>query len=86
MCQPKKWWWGLPILALLWFMAGQFRNDPIQTDLTSRGGASLAAAGYPWAKVSLDGRDATLTGVAPTPAAGDGATAAVTTDRVVPSW
>ncbi len=69
MCQPKKWWWGLPILALLWFLAGQFRNDPIQTDLVVRGSTSLASAGYPWAKVTIEGRDATLTGVSPTPEA-----------------
>ncbi len=74
MCQPRKWWWGLPILAGLWLLAGLFRNDPINTDLTTR---TAAVAGHPWAKAAFDGRDASLTGVAPSPEARSAAAAAI---------
>jgi outer membrane protein OmpA-like peptidoglycan-associated protein/osmotically-inducible protein OsmY len=66
MCQPRKWWWGLPVLALLLLLAGLFRNGAINADLTTR---SAAVPGHSWAKAAFDGRDATLSGVAPSPEA-----------------
>jgi OmpA-OmpF porin, OOP family len=66
MCQPKRWLWGLLPLAILWLLSGSFNNTPIQTDLTKRGGEATTIAGHPWAKLALDGRDATISGVAPT--------------------
>ncbi|MGL4242870.1 MAG: BON domain-containing protein, partial [Beijerinckiaceae bacterium] len=66
MCQPRKWWWGLPILALLWLLTGVWNNGPISADLTKKS-LERAAAGFPWAKAAFDGRDATLSGVAPSP-------------------
>jgi OmpA-OmpF porin, OOP family len=74
MCQPRKWWWGLPILALLWLLTGFFRNGPINADLTAR---SAAVPGHSWAKATFDGRDASLTGVAPSPDARAAAAAAI---------
>ena len=69
MCQPKRWLWGLLPLAVLWLLAGMFRNDPIQTDLTQKSVEQALKSGYPWAKATFDGRDATLSGVSSTPAA-----------------
>jgi OmpA-OmpF porin, OOP family len=69
MCQPKRWLWGLLPLALLWVLAGMFRTDPIQMDLTGKSAEQAIKTGYPWAKASFDGRDATITGVSPTPEA-----------------
>ena len=69
MCQPKRWLWGLLPLAVLWLLAGMFRNDPIQTDLTQKSVEQALKSGYPWAKATFDGRDATLSGISATPAA-----------------
>ncbi len=63
---------GVLPLALLWFLAGYVRNDAIEAEL-----AAKASAQYPWATVSLAGRDITLSGVAPDEASRDGAVAAV---------
>ncbi len=67
MCQPKRWLWGLLPLAILWLLSGSFNTAPIQTDLTKRAGEAATIAGHPWAKLAIDGRDATISGVAPTP-------------------
>ncbi len=82
MCQPSKWWWGLPILAVLWLLTGFFRNEPINADLTKRT-SDFAAASHPWARASFDGRDATLTGTAPSPEARAQAAAAIDNIRGV---
>jgi OmpA-OmpF porin, OOP family len=68
MCQPRRWLWGLLPLALLWLAAGYFRNDSIQTDLTTRSINEALKAKAPWASATFDGRDATVTGVSPAPA------------------
>ncbi|MFM9973138.1 MAG: BON domain-containing protein [Beijerinckiaceae bacterium] len=44
-----------------------FRTDPIQMDLTQKSAEQALKTGYPWAKATFDGRDASLTGVSPTP-------------------
>jgi OmpA-OmpF porin, OOP family len=72
MCRPNKWWWGLLPLAILWFLASYARNDLIQNDL-----AAKAKEKYSWAAVTLDGRDATVSGIAPDDAAKDGVLAAI---------
>jgi OmpA-OmpF porin, OOP family len=69
MCQPKRWLWGLLPLALLWVLAGMFRTDPIQMDLTSKSAEQAIKTGFPWATASFDGRDATVTGTSPSPEA-----------------
>lgn len=68
MCRPWKWIWGLLPLALIAFLAISTRGPQIQADLTSRGGEVLREAGQPWARVAIEGRDATLLGDAPTSA------------------
>jgi OmpA-OmpF porin, OOP family len=68
MCQPRRWLWGLLPLALLWLAAGFLRNDSIQTDLTTRSINEALKAKAPWASATFDGRDATVSGVSPSPA------------------
>jgi OmpA-OmpF porin, OOP family len=83
MCQPKRWWLGLIPLALLWFIAVNQKTVPIREDLTKQASESLVKTGQAWAKVGIDGRDATLTGVAPAEEAPRlAATAADTTNGV----
>ncbi|MBN8532566.1 MAG: OmpA family protein [Rhizobiales bacterium] len=67
MSQPKKWFLGLVPVAGLLLAAGLMRQGGVETDLTAKGAAQLAASGFPWAKVSMAGRDAILTGEAPEP-------------------
>jgi OmpA-OmpF porin, OOP family len=68
MCQPRRWLWGLLPLALLWIAAGFLRHDSIQTDLTTRSINEALKAKAPWASATFDGRDATVSGVSPSPA------------------
>ncbi len=68
MCQPRRWLWGLLPLALLWLAAGLLRNDSIQTDLTTRSINEALKVKAPWASATFNGRDATVTGIAPAPA------------------
>jgi OmpA-OmpF porin, OOP family len=68
MCQPRRWLWGLLPLALLWLAAGFLRHDSIQTDLTTRSINEALKAKAPWASATFDGRDATVSGVSPSPA------------------
>lgn len=65
MCNWKNWIWpGLLAVALLTALAMLMRADTIEADLTAKANSGLAA-GHGWASVALDGRDLTLTGVAP---------------------
>ncbi len=67
MCQPKKWWWGLLPLALLWVFAMWQKAGPVAADVKARAeSAGLAVAGMtpglaPLA-ASVAGRDVTLAG------------------------
>lgn len=79
MRQQRNWTLGLVPLALLLAFAGFWKQGSVESDLTTRGGASLSGAGSDWAKVELSGRDARLTGEAPSPEARAQALAA--TDR-----
>lgn len=67
MSQPKKWFLGLVPVAGLLLAAGLMRQGGVETDLTGKGAAQLATSGFSWAKVSMAGRDAILTGEAPAP-------------------
>ena len=49
----------------------------VADDLSARAGAALDPGQFPWARVSVDGRDATITGTATTQAAIDRAVARV---------
>jgi len=57
---------GLLALALLaYFCANKNHGPAIQDDIHTRATATLADEGFDWASLSVDGRDITLTGVAP---------------------
>ncbi|WP_305749115.1 OmpA family protein [Leptothrix discophora] len=63
------WLCALGVLVLGWavFTHGQARPDALRQLAESRINQSLAEAGYGWAKLSVDGSVAVLTGVAPDP-------------------
>ncbi len=72
--QPSKWMKVLPVGAgLPWVCAALFNTSSLVDDVNAR---ATAAAGN-WAKVQMDGRDATLTGTAPGQEAVDAAVKAV---------
>ena len=53
------------LTAVAWMLS----FGPIAEDVSGRAAVGLKADGQPWAKVAIDGRDVTLTGVAPSDAA-----------------
>ena len=60
---------GLLVLALLGYFCAYKKHAPaIQDDIHSRASAVFADEGFDWAKLSVDGRNITLTGIAPTEA------------------
>ncbi|MEM9527279.1 MAG: BON domain-containing protein, partial [Bacteroidota bacterium] len=59
---------GALTVVILTFVAVVVRGSAIEDDLTSRASSAFEMDGTPWAVVSLNGRDATLTGTAPTEA------------------
>ncbi len=61
-CNPTRWLWGLPLLAMWIWLTVLSEQARIQTDLTVRSQAALAAAGVDWASTDFDGRDGQLTG------------------------
>ncbi|MBV6658078.1 MAG: OmpA family protein [Devosiaceae bacterium] len=67
---------GLITLLLVSALALITRGGAIEADLTDRAAALFVEDGTPWASAVLDGRDATLSGTAPTEAALDAAIAA----------
>ncbi|NLH80270.1 MAG: OmpA family protein [Phyllobacteriaceae bacterium] len=79
----RRFGWILPdvlIAAGATAVAGGLAFAPIAADVASRTAAQLAQEGRGWATVSIDGRDVTLTGVAPEPT--DRTLAAESADRV----
>jgi outer membrane protein OmpA-like peptidoglycan-associated protein len=78
MCNWRGWLLpGLLTLIVLTAIAVLVRGGPIEADLTARSLQMLETDGTPWAAATLDGRDATLTGTAPTLAAQTAALSAV---------
>ena len=73
--QPSKWVQYAVVAALPWGAAAWLNTDSLVTDISTR----AAAAAGDWAKVSLDARDATITGTAPNQAAADSIVAAIAT-------
>lgn len=72
----KSWFWpGLTWTATLTALALWFGVDRVQTDISSR--TSEALAPYVWTGFDIEGRDVTLKGIAPDPAAQDAARAAL---------
>lgn len=72
----KSWFWpGLTWTATLTALALWFGVDRVQTDISSRTAEALAP--YVWADFDIEGRDITVKGIAPDPAAQDAARAAL---------
>lgn len=67
MCQPRKWLWGLVPLLLLGVLAGYWQQADMEAELSRRSASTLTAAGLGWAKVAISGRDAVISGEAPSP-------------------
>lgn len=65
-CNPSRWLWGLIPIAMLGWATYHLKQPRIEADLAVRATEALRKAGQSWAKVSLDGRDATITGLAET--------------------
>lgn len=64
MCNWTKWFWpGLVATAFLTALTGWFLGGPVEQDLALRANDQLRA-GQPWATVSFDGRDGTVSGIA----------------------
>jgi OOP family OmpA-OmpF porin len=61
-CNPSRWLWGLiPVAMLSW--GTYYRERPnVEADLTVRATEALEAAGQSWAKVTMTGREAVITG------------------------
>lgn len=65
MCNWKKWIWpGIFTVVMLTALAIMMKSGSIEQDLRSKALNDLSD-NYKWAQVALDGRDLTLTGVAP---------------------
>ncbi|MFK7791728.1 MAG: OmpA family protein [Devosiaceae bacterium] len=77
MCNWRAWLLpGLLTLLILTALAVLVRGGPIEADLTARSGDIFTEDGTPWASATLDGRDSTIAGVAPSEAAFDAAISA----------
>ncbi len=63
-CNPLRWLWGLIALLPLVLLAVLSSRSSIEADIKSRTQEALKKAGYTWADVVLDGRDAVLQGKA----------------------
>jgi OmpA-OmpF porin, OOP family len=57
--QPRLWWWGLPVLAVVWVGSNVLRTEPLEKDLNSRAHAALGTSGV---LASAEGRDVLLRG------------------------
>lgn len=67
MCQPRKWWWGLLPLAILFGLMNAMTSAPVEADLARRSADVFKGSGLPWASATLSGRDAVIKGEAPNP-------------------
>ena len=73
--QPGKWLQFAVSAAVPWGAAALFNTNSLVTDISTR----AAAVAGDWAKVSLNARDATITGSAPSQEAADAAINAIAT-------
>jgi OmpA-OmpF porin, OOP family len=63
-CNWRRWFWGLPLVALLSWVAATFERSGIEQDLTTRAEQELKGTGFSWAKGTFSGRDGVLVGQA----------------------
>ncbi|MEO0498392.1 MAG: OmpA family protein [Pseudomonadota bacterium] len=64
---------GAVLLLALVFITNLIKHEAIEAELSGVAAATLADANVEWASVSVDGRNATVSGVAPSQDAGDAA-------------
>ncbi|MEO1282869.1 MAG: hypothetical protein AAFV69_14155, partial [Pseudomonadota bacterium] len=64
-CNPWRWLWGLPLLAMWVWISGLLEQDRIQKDLRDRSQDALSIAGYSWAQTGYGYRDGLVNGTAP---------------------
>lgn len=71
MIRPRKWWVGLPVLAILFTIVATSDVEKIEKDLGDRVRAALdkSPGAIEGARVAVDGRDVRLSGVVLSPAA-----------------
>ena len=73
MCNWRKWIWpGILATVLLTALAMLMKSGSIEQDLQAKALGDLSGT-HSWAQVELDGRDLTLSGIAPTQEAADDA-------------
>lgn len=73
MCNWKKWIWpGIFAVVILTALSTWFKADVVQDDLRAKALQDLQTE-HAWADISLDGRDLTLSGTAPSPEAAEAA-------------
>jgi OOP family OmpA-OmpF porin len=65
MIQPRKWWVGLPVVAILFALAATLNSETLENDLADRARAALAQPPRTLhdAQVTASGRDVTIAGV-----------------------
>lgn len=61
-CNPTRWAWGLIPIAMLSWTAFYRERAAIEADLAERTASAVGAVGQKWALVTLNGRDAVITG------------------------
>ncbi len=64
-CNPWRWLWGIPLLAMWFWITFVSERAPIESDLALRAQNALEQAGQGWAHARFDGRDGVLNGRAP---------------------
>ncbi len=66
MIQPRKWWIGLPLLAVLFVLAATLNTETIEKDIAERARAALAQdpRALDNAQIAVAGRDVSVSGVA----------------------
>src|SRR5262245_33320589 len=64
-CRPRRWLWGLIPLTLPLLGAAFFSAPLLEQRLTGAAAAALRSAGVKWVNIEVDGRDARLSGEAP---------------------
>lgn len=63
-CNPLRWLWALPVIALIWWLAQQAERGTVEADLKARTMASLTSVGQAWATTGFNGRDGWIRGKA----------------------
>lgn len=75
--KPLRWFAHLPLIILPLLAARTIEGPRFQAMMQTRVEQALSVAGQDWAKVTVDGRDVEIRGVAPSTAAVAAARAAV---------